>query len=456
MPAIDKRWRAHRPDVVLCVLHGDRACRRAPAARTTCRSSSTWWTSIRPSGRRSRQPARRRVRGSTPGRRAGSKRSRSTSRAAPSRRFSRPPASATRCARSCPAPGSRSCRTAWTRQSLRPTGPPPASQTVVFCGVMNYPPNDEGAVWLAREVWPRVRLARPDARLELVGSFPTSQVRQLANAADGVVVTGHVDDVRPHLWQAAVAAAPLQTARGVQNKVLEAVAAGLPAVVTPVVLEGVPAEVRPACAPAGDAFAFADRAHRFPRALAGSAPPGRRAGRRRVHFVGTSACAARGASSVGPFNDIIDAAMAEDQTDVDSHGSSTMRSGASPVRRARPRSRRAKPPSAISRALATGHKVLAFGNGGSAADAQHFASELVGRFEIERVGLRRHRAHDGHECGDVHRQRLRLRARVFARRSRRSVRAAMSRFGISTSGRSANVEACTRGCQSGVASSRSR
>src|SRR5262249_25680510 len=129
---------------------------------------------------------------------------------------------------------------------------------VIFCGVMNYPPNAEGAVWLAREVWPRVRQSCPDASLSIVGSFPTRAVQQLADAAAGVVVTGHVEDLRPYLWQAAVGAAPLPTARGVQNKVLEAVAAGLPTVVTPVVLAGVPQEIRPACTAAEGASAFSD------------------------------------------------------------------------------------------------------------------------------------------------------------------------------------------------------
>jgi len=142
--------------------------------------------------------------------------------------------------------------------SLRPPGPPAPSTTVVFCGVMNYPPNEEGAVWLARDIWPLVRRARPDARLSLVGSTPTRRVQELDNASQGIVVTGHVDDVRPHLWQAAVAAAPLLTARGVQNKVLEAVAAGLPTVVTSVVLGGVPAEITPGCVAAEGAPAFAD------------------------------------------------------------------------------------------------------------------------------------------------------------------------------------------------------
>jgi sugar transferase (PEP-CTERM/EpsH1 system associated) len=139
--------------------------------------------------------------------------------------------------------------------SLHASGPPRASRTVVFCGVMNYPPNEEGAVWLAREVWPQVRQVQPEARLALVGSHPTRRVLDLAR--EGITVTGHVDDVRPYLWDAAVAAAPLLTARGVQNKVLEAVAAGLPVVVTPVVAAGVPEEVRPACDTAAGPSAFA-------------------------------------------------------------------------------------------------------------------------------------------------------------------------------------------------------
>lgn len=142
-------------------------------------------------------------------------------------------------------------------ESLKPPEEPAESQTVVFCGVMNYAPNEEGAIWLAREVWPLVRARRPLARLQLVGSNPTSKVRNLASRQDGVEVTGHVPDVRRYLWAAAAAAAPLLTARGVQNKVLEAVAAGLPTVVTPLVLEGVPPEVRAGCIPAQTVEAFA-------------------------------------------------------------------------------------------------------------------------------------------------------------------------------------------------------
>jgi sugar transferase (PEP-CTERM/EpsH1 system associated) len=118
---------------------------------------------------------------------------------------------------------------------------------VVFCGVMDYAPNAETAIFLATEVWPRVRSERPDARLVLVGSSPPPALMRAAARADGVTVTGRVADVRPWLWSSALATAPIRTARGVQNKVLEAVAAGLPAVVSPVVAEGLPDGVRPAC-----------------------------------------------------------------------------------------------------------------------------------------------------------------------------------------------------------------
>jgi polysaccharide biosynthesis protein PslH len=142
--------------------------------------------------------------------------------------------------------------------TLKPQGPPAVGATVVFCGVMNYAPNEEGALWLGREVWPLVWKVRNDARLEIVGSDPSRPVQDLAAHDASVTVTGRVPDVRPHLWAAAVAAAPLLTARGIQNKVLEAVAAGLPTVVTPVVRAGLPVEIAPACVPAEGPKAFAD------------------------------------------------------------------------------------------------------------------------------------------------------------------------------------------------------
>jgi polysaccharide biosynthesis protein PslH len=140
---------------------------------------------------------------------------------------------------------------------LKLGGPPRASADVVFCGVMDYGPNEEGALWLAREVWPLVLAARPDARLVLLGSSPTARLLRLSRATPSVIVTGAVADVRPWLWKAAVSAAPLLVARGVQNKVMEAVAAGLPVVATPVVAEGLPPEVLAACRTANSPLDFA-------------------------------------------------------------------------------------------------------------------------------------------------------------------------------------------------------
>jgi polysaccharide biosynthesis protein PslH len=130
---------------------------------------------------------------------------------------------------------------------LIPRNPPEDNAHIVFCGVMNYTPNVDAALWFCENVWPAVRSRRPDAELSIVGSDPASAVRRLHSAANGIEVSGTVDDVRPFLWRSAVAIAPLLTARGIQNKVLEAVGAGLPAVVSAQVFEGLPAAVRSAC-----------------------------------------------------------------------------------------------------------------------------------------------------------------------------------------------------------------
>jgi sugar transferase (PEP-CTERM/EpsH1 system associated) len=137
-----------------------------------------------------------------------------------------------------------------------PAGPS-RERRVVFCGVMNYEPNHDAALWFATTVWPVVRTRVPDARLALVGSNPMARLIKAVAADPTVEVTGAVPDVRPYLWRAAVSVAPLWVARGVQNKVLEAVAARLPCVVTSAVEEGLPPHVLPACLVARDADAFA-------------------------------------------------------------------------------------------------------------------------------------------------------------------------------------------------------
>jgi sugar transferase (PEP-CTERM/EpsH1 system associated) len=123
-----------------------------------------------------------------------------------------------------------------------PTRGPGDGRSIVFCGRMDYAPNVDAAQWFAREVLPRVRRRRPSAVFRVVGAAPTAGVRALATLP-GVEVTGAVPDVRPYLAQAAVVVAPLRIARGIQNKVLEGMAAARPVVATPQALDGLDAVV---------------------------------------------------------------------------------------------------------------------------------------------------------------------------------------------------------------------
>jgi sugar transferase (PEP-CTERM/EpsH1 system associated) len=103
---------------------------------------------------------------------------------------------------------------------------------VVFSGKMSYSPNAQAATWFAREVFPSLRNKWDDAEFVIVGSDPPPSVRALAGQP-GVTVTGYVDDIRPFVSSASVAVVPVRTAVGIQNKALEALAAGLPVVASP-------------------------------------------------------------------------------------------------------------------------------------------------------------------------------------------------------------------------------
>jgi glycosyltransferase involved in cell wall biosynthesis len=133
------------------------------------------------------------------------------------------------------------------RAKFAPPSPPTPDPTVVFCGVLDYYPNEDGVRWFAQRVWPTVRAAVPKARFLVVGAKPTRMVRDLGVRDPSIEVTGAVDAVQPYLWRSAVSVAPLRIARGIQTKVLEALAAGLPVVTTPAVLGGLPAAVHPGC-----------------------------------------------------------------------------------------------------------------------------------------------------------------------------------------------------------------
>jgi polysaccharide biosynthesis protein PslH len=107
---------------------------------------------------------------------------------------------------------------------------------VLFLGSFIHPPNVDAAIRLARTIMPAVRARVPEVVLEIVGDAPPPEVRALAG--DGVVVTGRVADVRPHLDGAAVVAAPLRLGGGMRVKVMESLAAGKAIVATPRALAG--------------------------------------------------------------------------------------------------------------------------------------------------------------------------------------------------------------------------
>jgi polysaccharide biosynthesis protein PslH len=125
-------------------------------------------------------------------------------------------------------------------ERLHPPHPPSTNPRVVFCGVMSYAPNADGMSWFVEKVWPLVRAAQPDATLAIVGSDPSPSLLSLPRRDPSITVTGRVASVDEWLWDSAVAIAPLHVAHGMQNKALEAIAAGLPIVITGAVAEGLP------------------------------------------------------------------------------------------------------------------------------------------------------------------------------------------------------------------------
>jgi sugar transferase (PEP-CTERM/EpsH1 system associated) len=113
----------------------------------------------------------------------------------------------------------------------------PGQKVIVFTGLMDYWPNIDGVRWFADSVFPTIQAAIPETCFYIVGMRPTTEVEKLGNRA-GITVTGGVPDVRPYVANAAFAVAPLLVARGVQNKVIEAMAMGKPVLATPAAAEG--------------------------------------------------------------------------------------------------------------------------------------------------------------------------------------------------------------------------
>lgn len=117
----------------------------------------------------------------------------------------------------------------------------PDEVPVTFTGAMDYWPNVDAVQWFADEVLPLLLKQQPQVRFYIVGSRPAAQVQALA-LQPGIVVTGTVPDVRPYLAHARACIAPLRIARGIQNKVLEAMAMAKPVAVSEAALEGIDAQ----------------------------------------------------------------------------------------------------------------------------------------------------------------------------------------------------------------------
>ncbi|BBA32405.1 glycosyl transferase, group 1 [Methylocaldum marinum] len=114
----------------------------------------------------------------------------------------------------------------------------PDELVMVFTGAMDYWANVDAVTWFANEIFPEIRRQLGSARFYIVGARPTESVRTLAQT-EGVKVTGAVEDVRPFLKHARCVVTPLRIARGVQNKVLEAMAMGKSILSSEAAVEGI-------------------------------------------------------------------------------------------------------------------------------------------------------------------------------------------------------------------------
>jgi sugar transferase (PEP-CTERM/EpsH1 system associated) len=158
---------------------------------------------------------------------------------------------------------------------------PASTPSIIFVGVMDYFPNIDAVRYFCREILPLVRDQVPNARFYIVGRSPVYTVKRLADHPN-VMVTGAVADVRPYLVRSSVSVAPFRVARGVQNKVLEAMAMGVPVVGTVEAFKGIAATEQDGIRIGDDPLSFARHVIKF---LQGDATFRREAGGQARRYV---------------------------------------------------------------------------------------------------------------------------------------------------------------------------
>ena len=109
---------------------------------------------------------------------------------------------------------------------------------LVFTGVMNYFANEDGVCWFSNKIYPMILNRFPNAQFYIVGNNPTNKIKKLRKIK-GIIVTGYVSDIRKYYHMADICVIPLRIARGLQNKVLEAMACGNAVVATSNASDGI-------------------------------------------------------------------------------------------------------------------------------------------------------------------------------------------------------------------------
>jgi glycosyltransferase involved in cell wall biosynthesis len=115
----------------------------------------------------------------------------------------------------------------------------PGADHVIHVGTMYWPPNVDGVLWFAHEIWPLIRARRAETEFDLIGARPPQEVVALAQDGNAIHVAGYVDDLNPYLAQTGVFVVPLRAGGGMRVKILNALAQGLPIVSTSLGCEGI-------------------------------------------------------------------------------------------------------------------------------------------------------------------------------------------------------------------------